>query len=306
MMAKSTRLVLASLLLVGAACARQESTSAPAPGLRIVVMAPSAAEMLGALGLSEQVVGIGDFVSEPRQLAKLPRIGAFDAPNLESVLALHATHFVTARQVAGSASLAKLRALGIQVIELDTSTFDGTLLAMKSLGAELGAGDRAAALVHTIENQVAEVRRRSLGALRKRVLFAVGREPLYVAGPGSHIDALIRAAGGENIAADATSPYPQVSLEAMLARRPEVILDSADNRPGLPLGRELGAWAQWPFLPAVAERRVYALDPACISVPGPRLGEMAQLMAKLVHPEIFGEATAEELGPPREASPVTR
>ena len=267
MMAKRTRLVLAALLLCGAACARQESIP-PLPGLRIVVMAPSAAEMLGALGLAGQVVGIGDFVTEPRQLAKLPRIGAFDAPNLESVLALHATHFVTARQVAGSASLAKLRALGIEVIELDTSTFDGTLLAMKTLGTELGAGDRAAALVQTIEGQVAEVRRRSAGTARKRVLFAVGREPLYVAGPGSHIDALIAAAGGENIAADANSPYPQVSLEAMLARRPEIILDSADNRPGLPRGRELGAWAQWPFLPAVAERRVYALDPACLSVPG--------------------------------------
>ena len=155
-MAKRTRLLLVSLLLVGAACARQEPTSAPAPGLRIVVMAPSAAEMLGALGLAEQVVGIGDFVSEPRQLAKLPRIGAFDAPNLESVLALHATHFVTARQVAGSASLAKLRSLGIEVIELDTSTFDGTLSAMKNLGTELGVGTRAALLVQAIESQVAD------------------------------------------------------------------------------------------------------------------------------------------------------
>jgi ABC-type Fe3+-hydroxamate transport system substrate-binding protein len=129
------------------------------------------------------------------------------------------------------------------------------------------------------------------------VLFVVGRDPIYAAGKGSHIDSLIDAAGGTNVAADARSPYPQLALEAVLARRPEVILDSSNNAPGAPLGRLPGWWASWPFLPAVAERRVYYLEPARLSVPGPRLDRMVELMAKLVHPEIFGEAAESELGP---------
>lgn len=292
---RSWRYCAAILLLAASGCERS-AVPVPAGGPpRIVVMAPSAAEMLGALGLADEVVGVGDFVSRPAELATRPRIGAFDSPNLESVLALHATHFVTTRGVAGAAALGRLRELGIEVVELETSTYDGTLASMRQLGGLLGRAAEAESLVAAIANEAAAVRARCAGAARRRVLFVVGQQPLFVAGPGSHIDALIAIAGGENVAAGAIGTYAQVSLEAMLERRPEVILDSSDNRPGAVRGRVLGAWAQWPFLPAVAERRVYGLDPAGLLVPGPRLGEMARLMAKLVHPEIFGEATDREL-----------
>ena len=141
------------------------------------------------------------------------------------------------------------------------------------------------------------MRARAAAAPARRVLVVVGREPLYVAGPGSHLDELLRAAGGENVAADALSPYQLLSLEAALARRPEVIVDSSENRPGAMRGRALGDWGRWPFLPAVAERRVYFVDPVRLSIPGPRLGEMAELLARLIHPEVFGEASPAELGP---------
>ncbi len=279
--------------------ARPSEPASPAalPARRLVVMAPSAAEMLAALGLSEQVVGVGDFVGWPPELAARPKVGAYDQPSNEVILALGATDFVTTKSVAGASAFARLHELGVDVVALDTSTYDGTLAAIRTLGERFGKGAEAARLVERIAGAVATVRRRVAGAPRRRVLFVVGRDPIYAAGPGSHIDTLIDAAGGENVAADARSPYPQLALEAVLARRPEVILDSSNNAAGAPVGRLAGWWGAWTFLPAVAERRVYFLDPARLSVPGPRLDRMVELMARLVHPEIFGEATAAELGP---------
>ncbi|HSM14510.1 MAG TPA: hypothetical protein VLA66_10635, partial [Thermoanaerobaculia bacterium] len=91
------------------------------------------------------------------------------------------------------------------------------------------------------------------------------------------------------------STYALVSLETALARAPEVILDTSDNRRGALRGAAPGEWARWPFLPAVAEGRVFHVDPSRIVIPGPRLAEMAELVARLVHPEVFGVASIEEM-----------
>jgi iron complex transport system substrate-binding protein len=277
--------------------AERPATPAPPRPARVAIMAPAAAEMAAALGAQDLVIAIGDFVGWPPELAARPRLGAYDRPNLERVVELDVDLYVTARSVAGAAAHRDLERLGVEVLELETSTYEGTLQALVLLGAHLGQEARAGELEREIRRRVEAVRARAAGAPPRRVLVVVGREPLYVAGPGSHLHELLEAAGGGNVAADALSPYQLLSLEAALARRPEVVVDLSDNRPAALRGRALGPWGQWPFLPAVAERRVYWVDPVRLSIPGPRLGEMAELVARMVQPERFGEPRAEEFGP---------
>ena len=291
---RPTRWLLAAAL-VAAACRAPHSAPAGAPR-RIVVMAPWAAETIAALGAEAEVVGVGDFVLWPPELAGRPRVGAYDSPNVETLLGMGANLYVTSRSEAAAPQHQRLRGFGIDVVELDTATFRGALDSITRLGERLDRRPAAAALVASIEARVDAVRRRAAAAPKRRVLVAVGRDPLYVAGPGSHLDELVAVAGGVNVAAGATSSWAMLSLEAALAGRPEVIIDSSDNRPGAARGRTPGDWARWPFLPAVAGDRVYALDPNRLSIPGPRLGEMAELIGKLIHPEVFGEASAAELG----------
>jgi iron complex transport system substrate-binding protein len=265
-------------------------------GERIVVMAPGAAETLAALGLADRVVGVGDFVTYPPALAARPRLGAYDAPDVERLLGLGTTLYVTALSEAGAAARARLEALGVEVLALDTATYDGTLAGIERLGERLGARPGAEALTAGIRLRVEAVRRGAAALPRRRVLCAVGRDPLYAAGPGSHLDELLRAAGGENVLADAGAPYVLASLEAVLARRPEVIVDLSDNRAGAPRGAVAGDWGRWPFLPAVVDARVYQVDPVRLAIPGPRLAEMAELLARAIHPERFGAPRDEEMG----------
>ena len=117
----------------------------------------------------------------------------------------------------------------------------------------------------------------------------MGRDPLYVAGPGSHIDEMIRMVGGVNVAADAISEYQQLSIEAVLERMPEIIIDASDNRPEALRGRQPGSWGRWEFLPAVRQRRVYHVEPGRLVIPGLRLPEMTRLMGQFIHPEIYGD-----------------
>jgi ABC-type Fe3+-hydroxamate transport system substrate-binding protein len=287
---------LAGALLLAACRAAPAPPAAPSP--RVVVMAPAAAETFAVLGLSELVVGVGDFVTYPPELAVRPRVGGYDAPNPERLLALGATHFVTSASEAAAASRARLAALGVEVIALDGASWEGALAGMAALGARFGREEAAAALVGGIETRIARLRERAGTLPRRRVLCAVGRDPLYAAGPGSHFDALLTAAGGENLFADGHGTYLLASLEAVLARGPEVIVDSADNRPGAPYGALTGLWGQWPLLPAVAAGRVWQVSPDRYAVPGPRLAEMAEAFARFIHPERFGPPTAADFGPP--------
>lgn len=303
--------LLATAAALFPACGAPRAKPAESPqrlaGGRIAVMSPAAAETLVALGVTPRIVAVGDFVDWPPELASRPKIGAFDAPNAERLVELGVTQLFTAASEAGRGEHDRLVGLGIEVVAHDTSTFAGTLAAIAETGRRVGREAEARQLLERIAARVDEVRRRAATVPRRRVLVAVGHDPLFVAGPGSHLDELVTIAGGENVAHDADSPYPMVALETILVRAPEVIVDSADNRPGNPRGMAAGFWAKWPFLPAVAQGRVAFVDPWQLLVPGPRLAEMAELMGRFIHPEVFGPPRPEDfVGAPRPSEEAGR
>jgi len=288
------------LLLVTAACQPEAQEGAERMGegsQRIAAMAPAAVEIIDALGGLDLVVAVGDFVEWPPAARNRPAIGAYNTPNIEQILKLEVDLFVTVRSDAGGTVHGKLRDLGVDVLELPLDTFEGTLEAIGTLGEALGLETRARDLVNGIGDRIELLRSRLSGVETRRVMVVVGTDPLYVAGPGSHLDEIVLSVGGVNIFDDALGTYQMVSLEAAIERRPEVIIDVSDNRPGSPRGRVEGVWSRWPFLPAVREKRIYQVDPVRLTIPGPRLPEMAELMAKMIHPEVYGVVSDEELGP---------
>jgi iron complex transport system substrate-binding protein len=265
--------------------------------LRVVVLAPAAAEMLEAFDLLELVVGIGDFGPWPARIQNRPSVGGYSAPNVERILELECDLLITTESVAASPAHARLESIGVRVVPLDTSTYEGVFESLAAVGSVFDRQAQAEQLQRTMRKELDALATLAVDLPRRKVLFVVGRDPVYVAGPGSHIDELITLVGGVNIAHDALSPYQLVSLEAILERMPDVIIDTSDNRPQALRGREVGSWGEWEFLPAVEHRRVYWIEPGRLVIPGIRLPEMAELTGKLIHPEIFGEPTPEQMGP---------
>lgn len=296
--AGAPRALLAAAAALALACAPAPAPPGAAAGPRIAVLAPAAAETLAALGVEDAVVAVGGFVTWPPVFAARPRLDAFAVAHAERLLALGVDLVVTTASVAGRAERARLAGLGIELVELDTESYAAALESMRSLGRRVGRGAEAERLAAAVEARVAAVAARAAALPRRRVLLVVGREPLFVAGPGSHLDHLLAAAGGENLAADLGAPYAQAALEAMVARLPEVIVDSSENRVGAAARAALARdWGRFPTLPAVAAGRVWAVDPSRLSIPGPRMGETAELLARLVHPERLGAPAPAELGP---------
>jgi len=261
-------------------------------------MAPAAAEVLEILGATDRVVGRGDFVVWPPAMQKLPKVGAYHAPSVETVLSLGTTLLLTTSSQAAQGAHARLRELGIGVLALETNTYESMLASIVSIGKEVGREAEAGRVVEEIRREMDEIRGLARDAPGRRVVFVVDRDPVYVAGPGSHVDEMIRAVGGENVAADAASDWQLLSMEVIFERAPEVIIDTSDNGDGALRGRVAGPWDRWPFLPAVEKNRVYWVDPTRLVIPGPRLPQMTRLMGQLIHPEIFGEPSPEDFEAP--------
>jgi iron complex transport system substrate-binding protein len=106
------------------------------------------------------------------------------------------------------------------------------------------------------------------------------------AGPGSLIGQLIQLAGGANVA-PASSAYPQLSAEQVLAAAPDIVV--AFHMLGHDQG--LAGWPPDSRIPAVRNHRIYSVDPALFARPGPRVIDALEALARIIHPEIFGEFT---------------
>jgi iron complex transport system substrate-binding protein len=104
--------------------------------------------------------------------------------------------------------------------------------------------------------------------------------PLYTLGGRHLVTRALAECGGANVFGALTIPAPQVSLEAVLAANPEVIIAGTDG--GIP-PPWLDRWKQWPALTAVRHGNLYTVDANLLHRPGPRFVDgMAQLCATLV------------------------
>lgn len=275
---------LISLLALSAA------TALAAPPSRIVSTAPSITETLFALGLGNRVVGVTDFCRNPPEARSKPRIGTFLEPDFERILATRPDLVLVIKnpvQVSG-----RLRQLGMRAEDINQDSISDLLNSIGAIGRYTGTQAAAARLQARLRGELDAVRRAAAKRRPVRVLFLVGRSPgtlqgMVGAGPGTFIDELIRMAGGVNVLKDSPIQYPRVSLEQVLASDPDYILDMGDfahqlGRPMEPEARVRALWTAYPRLRAVAHGGVRQIGSDAFILPGPRVGEAARLMFKLL------------------------
>jgi len=280
-------LLLGAVLALGRRSPQGQASGASARANRIVSLAPSITEILFGLGLKERIVGVTAYCDYPPEAKTLPRVGGFRDFNLEALLALKPDLVLATRDGNLARDLSRLRELGVRVQTFEPSTLEGVLEEIEAIGEETGAEATAVALAAECRKKLALVQERTRGLPRVKVLFVYGEDPLVLAGKGTFADDLIRKAGGINIAGDSSIPYPRFSLEEVLARAPEVIVESAMGTEAETLARARANWSRWPSLPAVREGRIAAIGADLVARPGPRLFEGLIQMAGRLHPQAF-------------------
>jgi iron complex transport system substrate-binding protein len=251
---------------------------------RIVSIGPSITEFLFALGAGARVVGTDDFSDEPVAAKALDKVGGIKV-NFEKVVALKPDLVLIVKFSDGT--IEKLASSGLLVLVVDPQTVGDVARTATLLGRAVGAeGD---ALGRDIQKKVDDVRAKTATATTKPRVYheidASDPTKIFTVGPGSYIADLIDIAGGVNIAAKATSAYPQLSAEEILRADPEVIVLAAADYSAKP--DQVAARAGWSVIAAVKNKRIGAIAPNLINRPGPRVGEAADAYARVVHPELY-------------------
>ncbi len=199
------------------------------PAARIVSLAPHATELLYAAGAGDRVVGVLSTSDWPPEAAAKPRVGDAHRLDLERIRHARARldrHVAVFGLGAGGDAARARRPRLHHESDVDCRHRDGHRAAWRARRyavRRLGARTRFPCAARAACRNAADPRARSACSIE------IWNEPLYTIGGKHLISEAIRVCGGENVFASLTLPAPGVSVEAVLAARPEAIIAGADG-----------------------------------------------------------------------------
>lgn len=250
---------------------------------KIVSLAPATTEILFAIGADDQLVGVSEYCDYPEEALEKPKMGDFMNPNFELILESEPDLIFVA---AGEQEdfIQRLTELGIKVIVLDADNVEQVLQNITTAGKITGHQDKAQQLVGELEARIEEVKSKVTTSSRiPAVFFEVWDDPLMTAGPNSFIDDLIKLAGGKNIAEDLPKRFAEFSQELLFERNPEIyILNNHAHTP-----EDVKARPGYDAIKAIQDDRVYTVEDDLVTLPGPRIVDGLEELAKIIHPEAF-------------------
>ena len=260
-----------------------DSLTLQAPARRIVSHSPGATEILFAIGAGSQVVAADEFSNFPAAAKALKKVKYTD-PNPEAELALQPDLVILASNQ--KAQVEPFRRLGLPVLYTDQpETLVGVLNSVRMLGIITGHTVEADALAVQMQARIDAITSKLGDVQQGPKVFYELSDSLYTAAPNTFIGGMLTALKARNIAQGATSPFPQLTAEAVIAAAPDVILLADYDFGGTPA--RLRARPGWAAIPAVKNDRMHALDADLVNRPGPRIVEGMEMIAKALYPERF-------------------
>jgi len=258
---------------------------------RIISLAPSNTEIIYALGLEDRLVGTTDYCDYPEAAKQKPRVAGYVNPDLEKVVSQQ-PDLVIAEAIHENTVLPALEKLGLTVIVTSATSLDVVLDDIKLIGEVTGKSKAATKLVDDLAMRIQAVTTKTAGLTteqRPRVLYAIWYDPIWTMGSETFSDDLIWKAGGANIFSKDFEKSHVVSLEAIIAKNPQVIIVSGMATTGDLIYKNIIKETRLTGVDAIRDSRVYKISNAnFIERPGPRVVDGLEEVAKIIHPEIFG------------------
>ena len=248
-----------------------------------------------SIGAGDKVVGVTNFCSYPYnfeawiEAGNMTSIGSFRSPSVEPIVALDPDLVLASKQSVEASE--NLRNLGYNVLVLDAKNVSGVLRDILLVGRAADRHSEAVAVESELRQEIDTIYNQAMDATATPKVYHEVYHQMS-AGPDTFIDELITLAGGTNIFHDAATRYPTVSSEAVIEKNPDVMvfpdsymgrdhfsetMEDVTNRPG------------WDLITAVQNDAIYEIDSDIISRAGPRLADALDILAKMIHPEIFGQ-----------------
>ncbi len=251
----------------------------------IVSLAPSSTEILFALDLGDKVIGVTEVCDYPQEALAIEKMGGFQGVDVEKIIAAD-PDLIIADSLTTKEVVEQLESLGFPVLAIRAASVEEVLEHIELIGKAANVNEKAdeviaglRARIDAVSQKVQDINEED----RPLVFYEVWHDALMSVGPNTFIHDVIEIAGGRSATADATTDWPVVDLENLLASNPDVlILGHGGQTP-----EEAKARPNWQSVNAVKNDRVYTINPDLFSRPGPRLVDALEELAKLLHPDLF-------------------
>ncbi|MEP6493113.1 MAG: cobalamin-binding protein [bacterium] len=270
-----------------------------APARRVISLVSSATETLIALGAADRIVGRTRYDDAP-EIAAVPSVGGGVDPSIETIVGLHPDLVIAWSADKRQAVRAKLTALGVHVFTVRTEDTSDVFRGIANLGRLTGRDSAALRLGGSIRGELDDVRRSVAGRPAPSVFFVVFNDPPMTAGPDTFIGQLIGLAGGRSLFDDTRQLWPNVSMEEIVRRQPDVVI--------VPVGEfktntvdYLRARTGWRDLRAVREGRVVTVPANLLNRPGANIGKAARVLRAAFYPEFTSAADSANVARPLSA-----
>jgi ABC-type Fe3+-hydroxamate transport system, periplasmic component len=281
-MRSHARFPLRSLLLIvawacfslgAAAAAQAQNPRAP----RLLSLAPNLTEIAYAAGAGGLLVGTVEYSDYPEAARKVPRVGNAWRVDVERVLSLHPDVVLAWATGTPETTVAQLRKLGLNVVEVTTQRLADVPTALRQLGRVAGTEPVAERAARDFELRVAHERERYANRTPLNVFIQVDDEPIFTVNRKSVISEIVALCGGRNVFAALPQLAPQISTEAVLAADPQVILSTDDT-----IADPLAQWRRWPRMRAVNAGTVYGVSSDLVTRASPRLAKGVEATCRVL------------------------
>jgi len=255
-----------------------------APAKRVLSLVPAVTDLLLAMNAQDVLIARTRFDLDPR-IAHLPTTGNALMPSIEWIAALRPDLVITWPDQPSHPIIARLNQLGIPAYGARTDHLADIDTIAREIGILIGKAVAGDSLARALDAAFDSTRARVAGAPRLRVVYALSLDPPTIAGPRTFINELIELAGGINSFADVRAQWPQVSIEEVIQRQPDMIVIAGERSKADPDRiRQLPGWRE---LEAVRNGRVLTVDPYDFNRLGPGLTAAAEVLARFLHPDRF-------------------
>lgn len=244
------KLLLCALLLIFSTQVTLAQTQ-DKPAKRIIALAPHIVENLYLIGAGNLIVGTTDHADYPEAAKKIPRVGNYATLNIEQILAADPDLVIAWKTGSSSEDLERLKKFGINIEFSNPKVPEDVAKEIRFLGKLTGFEAQAEKQAQLVLSKIAKIRAKYTNKKPIRTFYELWPRPLTTAAKDAWLQHQITICGAINPFADAKTDYPQVNIEDVILKAPQVIIQPTSHSSNTP---DQIDWQQWPALPAVKNK----------------------------------------------------
>ncbi len=235
---------------------------------RIVSLAPSVTENLYELGMEKELIANTIYCRDIDEKNKKEKIGTVTEPNIEKIISLKPDLIISTKEGNNKIFIEKLIRLKLPVYVMETvENFDDICNNFLKLAEYLNKKEIGEKIINDIKNEADKISKNKKKNYDIKVFWEVGANPVFTVGKKSYVNDFNKFAGGKNIFADTNNRYPNVNIESVIEKNPDIIIlvDMGD------VGKEeIKKWKKYKNLSAVKNNKIFMLDAKEIFTPSPK------------------------------------